>query len=49
MAQIPYQCEATSVEGFVQQLATRYVNNGYRFYASGFVREGKDPTPIAKS
>jgi hypothetical protein len=46
MARALYQCEATSVEGFVQQLAARYVNNGYRYYASGYVREGKDPREV---
>ena len=42
----PYHCEATTVEGFVQQLAARYVNNAYRYYASGYVREGKDPREV---
>ena len=38
-----YRCEATSVEGFVQQLAVSYVRNGYFFYVTGTTREGKDP------
>lgn len=38
-----YRCEATSVEGFVQQLAVSYVGNGYWFYVAGSVPEGKDP------
>ncbi len=46
MARALYQCEATSVEGFVQQLAARYVSNGYRYYTSGYVREGKDPREV---
>jgi hypothetical protein len=37
-----YQYEATTVEGFVQQLAVRYLPSGYRYYVSGIVREGKD-------
>jgi len=34
---------ATSVAGFVQQLAVAYVSNGYYFYATGTIPEGKDP------
>jgi hypothetical protein len=41
-----YRAEATTIEGFVQQLAVRYVNNGYRYYTSGLIREGKDPIEI---
>ncbi len=37
-----YRCEATSLEGFVQQLAVSYVGNGYFFYVTGCVPEGKD-------
>lgn len=38
-----YRCEATSVGGFVQQLAVSYVQHGYRFWTSGTIPEGKDP------
>jgi hypothetical protein len=38
-----YLCEATSVSGFIQQLAVSYVGRGYIFYALGQVPEGKDP------
>jgi hypothetical protein len=38
-----YRCVASSVEGFVQQLAVSYLPNAYRFYVMGFIREGKDP------
>jgi hypothetical protein len=38
-----YLCEATSVRGFVQQLAVSYVRNGYFFYVPGTIPEGKDP------
>ena len=38
-----YRCEATSVGGFVQQLAVSYVQHGYRFWVSGVIPEGKDP------
>jgi hypothetical protein len=37
-----YQSEATSVEGFVQQLAVSYLGNGYWFYVTGEIPEGKD-------
>ena len=38
-----YQCVATSVAGFVQQLAVNYVARGYYFYVTGTIPEGKDP------
>jgi hypothetical protein len=41
-----YRCEATSVEGFVQQLAVSYLGNGYWFYVVGEVPEGKDPRRV---
>lgn len=41
-----YRCEATSVEGFVQQLAVAYLGNGYWFYVVGEVPEGKDPRRV---
>ncbi len=41
-----YPVEATSVTGFVQQVAVSYVSNGYFFYVSGFVPEGKDPRVV---
>ena len=40
---MPYQCVATSVAGFVQQLAVNYVARGYYFYATGIIPERKDP------
>ena len=42
----PYQCEALTVEGFIQQLAVSYVSNGYFFYVVGSVPEGKDPRRV---
>ncbi len=39
-----YQCEATCVAGFVQQLAVGYITNGYYFYVSGRIPEEKNPT-----
>ena len=41
-----YRCEATSIEGFVQQVAVSYLANGYYFYVSGRVPEGKDPSAV---
>lgn len=41
-----YRCVATSVTGFVQQLAACYLPHGYWFYVSGMVPEGKDPAAI---
>lgn len=38
-----YRCEATSLIGFVQQLAANYLPHGYWHYVSGFIGEGKDP------
>jgi hypothetical protein len=41
-----YRCVATSVTGFVQQLASCYLPHGYWFYVSGMVPEGKDPETV---
>jgi hypothetical protein len=41
-----YRSEATSVEGFVQQLAVAYLGNGYWFYVVGEVPEGKAPRRV---
>jgi hypothetical protein len=38
-----YRCEATSVAGFVQQLAVAYVRNGYWFYVQGTIPKRKSP------
>jgi hypothetical protein len=43
-----YRCEATSVAGFIQQLAVGYLARGYIFYVSGLVPEGKDPRALDK-
>lgn len=37
------QYEATTLGGFVQQIAVSYIANGYFFYATGRVPERKDP------
>jgi hypothetical protein len=41
-----YRCEATSVAGFVQQLAVAYVGHGYWFYVTGEIPERKDPRAV---
>jgi hypothetical protein len=41
-----YRYVATSVEGFVQQLATCYLRHGYYFFVQGKVPDGRDPTEI---
>ena len=41
-----YRCEATSVEGFVQQVAVQYLRHGYWFYVAGRVPVGKDPGAV---
>lgn len=41
-----YRYEATSVTGFVQQLACNYLPHGYWFYVTGIVPEGKDPRGV---
>jgi hypothetical protein len=41
-----YRCEATSVEGFVQQLACNLVNHGYWFYTVGTIPPDKDPRTV---
>jgi hypothetical protein len=42
----PFRCEATTVEGFVQQVAVSYLARGYWFYVAGQVPEGKDPQAV---
>src|SRR5262249_30215594 len=41
-----YHCEATSIPGFVQQLAVCYLRHGYYFYVSGCIPAGKDPCDV---
>jgi hypothetical protein len=41
-----YHCEATSIEGFIQQLACCYLPHGYCFHVSGWVPERKDPRVV---
>lgn len=46
MARIDYPCVATSLEGFIQQVAVGYLRNHYRYYVMGFLRGDRDPGPI---
>ena len=39
-------CAATSVAGFVQQLAVSIIRHGYFWYVTGNIPEVKDPTVI---
>lgn len=41
-----YRIEATTVAGFVQQLAVGYVRHGYFFYVTGYIPEHKDPQAV---
>ena len=41
-----YRWEATSIEGFVQQLAVSYLSHGYYFYVTGVVPARKDPAAV---
>lgn len=41
-----YRCEATSIEGFVQQVACAYLRHGYWFYVMGRIPTDKDPGAI---
>ena len=41
-----YRCEATSLEGFIQQLGVCYVGRGYFYYVTGIVPDEKDPRVI---
>ena len=39
-----YRCVATSVAGFIQQLAVGYISNGYYFYVAGMLPSKKSAT-----
>jgi len=41
-----YRCVATSVEGFIQQLAVAYITHGYWFYVAGEIPPDKEPTAV---
>jgi hypothetical protein len=41
-----YLCEATSMEGLIQQVALSYLRHGYWWYVTGVVPVRKEPTEI---
>lgn len=41
-----YRCNATSLEGFIQQLAVSYVSRGYWHYTTGQIGRGKNPEAV---
>ncbi len=41
-----YRAEATSITGFVQQIACCYLRHGYWFYVTGRIPHDKDPRTI---
>ena len=41
-----YRCVASTVDGFLQQLAVAYITHGYWFYVVGEIPEGKDPVTV---
>src|SRR5262245_25058525 len=41
-----YRYEATSLPGFIQQLAVSYVGRGYFFYVAGWVPRKKPPAAV---
>lgn len=46
MRSAAYRCVATSVGGFLQQLAVAYVCRGYTFYSSFVIPPDKDPAAV---
>lgn len=41
-----YRYVATSIEGFIQQLAVAYITHGYWFYVSGMIPDTKCPNQV---
>lgn len=41
-----YRCVCQSVDGLIQQVAVSYLSNGYVFYVTGQVPDGKDPSKV---
>ena len=41
-----YRCEAMSISALVQQLAVSYIGNGYWFYVTGRIPDGKDVSAV---
>ncbi len=43
-----YRCEATSLEGFIQQIAVSYVRHGYWYYVTEEIGECSDPERVCQ-
>ncbi|MEM9411448.1 MAG: hypothetical protein AAGA30_10060 [Planctomycetota bacterium] len=43
-----YRCVATSLKGFVQQIACVYLRHGYHWFVQGRIREDKIPEEVDK-
>ena len=41
-----YRAEASSLEGFIQQLAVGYLARGYRYFFQGRIPDDKDPRAV---
>ncbi len=41
-----YRCEATTLTGFIQQLACAYLRHGYAYFVTGEIPPGKDPRVV---
>lgn len=41
-----YRCEASSIEGFIQQIAVSYVLHGYYYFVVGRIPEHRDPIAV---
>jgi len=41
-----YRCEATSIEGFVQQIACSYLRHGYWWYVTGLIPKHKSAKEV---
>ena len=41
-----YSCEATTIEGLIQQVALSYLRHGYWWYVTGMISTRKDPQEV---
>ncbi|MEM9409961.1 MAG: hypothetical protein AAGA30_02540 [Planctomycetota bacterium] len=41
-----YRCEATSLKGFIQQIACAYLRHGYHWFVQGRIKPEKDPNKV---
>ncbi|MEZ6103777.1 MAG: hypothetical protein R3E01_32935 [Pirellulaceae bacterium] len=45
MTEFSYQCEASSIDGFLSQLC-RYISSGHYFYLASVIPNGKEPREV---